>query len=38
MMVLVVVVLMVMSVVVDEMDWVVSHASRSSTSLVPILH
>ena len=37
-MMVVVAVLMVMAVVVDEMDWVVNHASRSSTSFIPILH
>ena len=35
---MVVVVLMVMAVVVDEMDWVVNHVSRSSSSFVLILH
>ena len=34
----VVVVLMLMAVVVDEMDWVVNHASRSSSSFALILY
>ena len=38
MMVVVVVLLMVMAVVVGEMDWVVNHASKSSSSFVLTLH